>query len=119
MKRLFLAVVLCLAACGTQPNTSSKPHAADVITAEELASTALTVSNLYEAVYKLRPVFFNRRGGQPVMVYLDELPFGGVESLRLIQLGGIYEVRRLVASDATTRFGPRTLGPVIWVRTLQ
>lgn len=106
-------------ACASSPNANERPVAptsgrinSAVITAEELASTG--ESNVYMAVQRLRPQWLRARPrGQTrlagpeagVVVYIDATRFGTLNSLQSLAIGGIYEIRRYDASEATNRFG--------------
>jgi hypothetical protein len=83
-----------------------------VITAEELNATG--ESNVYMAVQRLRPQWLRATPrGQTrlvgaesgVVVYIDATRYGTLNSLQSLAIGGIYEIRRYDASEATNRFG--------------
>lgn len=115
---LMAAVVLILTACASTGGTQSG-GTPDVITSEELRS-AEDVSNLYEAVQRLRPRFLRGRigsrsfsGTDGVVVYYEGVRFGGVAELRRLGIDGIEEVRYLGPQDATTKYGTNHGGGVI------
>lgn len=107
------------AASGATPQTAAAPKPAAVPrgTANlilEAEIQAAGVSNALEAVQRLRPSMLRARAGGSVassntgggiVVYLDGVPTGGVETLANVAVLTIKEIRYLNAADATTRFG--------------
>lgn len=96
----------------------------DVITATEIVSARVT--DAYQAVTQLRPEFLRRRPGStipftpaPVEVYLDELPFGPPEALRLVPLERVRLIRYVTPVEADLRFGGRHSSGAILVTTLK
>jgi len=119
---------IALGACGGSPSPAieggpapvQQSHSPTVITAEELSSTA--PGDLYTAIDRLRPAFFQTRGtstfghAQPevLKVYVENVARGDVSTLRDINANDVLEVRRLSASEATQRFGTgNTLGAIL------
>lgn len=116
-------------ACASSPNpqrpeapTSSRINS-DVITSQELQATG--ESNVYLAVQRLRPQWLRARPrGQTrisgpeagVVVYVDATRYGSLNSLQSLAVGGIYEIRRYDASEATNRFGTGHVNGAIVVR---
>jgi hypothetical protein len=117
--------------CGGSQNSQTarqqapEPHrrASEVITAEELDASG--ESNVYLAVQRLRPQWLRARprgsmrlsGPEPaVIVYIDATRFGTLSSLQSLTVGGIYEIRRYDASEATNRFGTGHTNGAIVVR---
>ena len=116
--------------CGSSQSAESRPEApsprrraSEVITAEELSESG--ESNVYLAVQRLRPQWLRSSprgatrlsGGEPpVVVYIDATRFGTLSSLQSLQIGGIYEIRRYDASEATNRFGTGHTNGAIVVR---
>jgi hypothetical protein len=88
---------------GTAPSSDSR-----LITQEDLS--AISVSDAYQAVERLRPLWL--LAGTPmsvnqrteVVVLQDGSYFGDVQSLRQIPAGGIREMRYMTGSEATNRF---------------
>jgi len=89
----------------------------DVVTRGELA----TVNDLtvYDAIVRLRPRYLHGRGGFYPKIYVDNLPYGEMESLRALRVDGIAEIRYLDAVTATTRFGTGHTGGAILVFTFR
>jgi len=97
----------------------------DVITAAEIVASK--VSDAYQAVSQLRPEFLRRRtvlpmpsfGQVTISVYLDEMAFGGVESLRSIPLERVRVIRYISPADADLRWGGTHPAGAILVTTLK
>ena len=94
-----------------------------VLTAEEIR--AVSATDAFEAVQRLRPEWLRRRGqvsiqdpsAGEVVIYLDGVRFGGPRSLEGLRAESIVHMEYLDASDATTRFGTGHGGGAILVRT--
>jgi hypothetical protein len=118
-------IALAVQACATTGGQGSASGGRDVITAEEL-SNAAGVTNAFEAVERLRPNFLRSRGPTsirepsvpPIIVYLDQVRLGQVDSLRGITVESIRLIRHIPARDAQQRFGLDHTGGVIEVITM-
>jgi hypothetical protein len=105
-----LSSTACAAAGPTVYHVASATRR-DIITATEIV--AAHVTDAYQAVAQLRPEFFRRRARTPVTpamhtsveVYLDELPYGNIESLRYIPLDRVRLIRYISPTDADMRWG--------------
>jgi hypothetical protein len=81
--------------------------------------------NVYEAIERLRPMYFHDRGpssllgvgGTRVQVFVNDMHLGGVSVLRTIPAGEVTWIRYLSPSEATVRYGSRGGGGaiVVWV----
>jgi hypothetical protein len=120
-------LALSLSACAASTNPPASRNAAsgrDVLTAAEIVSSRVT--DAYQAVTQLRPHFLRRRTARPtafntslaVVVYLDDLPYGGVESLQQIPLDRVRVIRYLSSVSANLRFGGSHPSGAILVTTL-
>ena len=96
----------------------------DVITAAEIVASRVT--DAYQAVTQLRPEFLRRRSATApispsprVIVYLDEMEFGTVESLRHVPLGRVRLIQYLSPNEADLRWGHRHPAGAIHVRTMR
>lgn len=75
-----------------------------VITAEEIE--AADVRNAYELIERLRPLWLQSRGERSgnlettILVYQDQVPLGGIETLQNIPIEIIHSVRALDAAAA-------------------
>jgi len=108
---------------GTARAGSSARRDANVITAEEIATT--TAQTLFDAVRNLRPQWTRRsrptamlqQNQGELIVYVDGTRFGNMESLRQINPGSAQAVRYYSPSAAEARFGPGHLLGAIEVTT--
>lgn len=132
MRAALVVISVSLAACASNSATSSENLALrasptrNVITATEIVASR--VSDVYQAVTQLRPDFLRRRSSSAMMtptranavvVYLDELPFGGVESLRAIPLERVRVIRYFSPFDSDLRWGGSHPMGAILVTTLK
>ncbi len=89
----------------------------DRITVGEIQASAVT--NVFEAIQRLRNTWLQPpRGGAECVapvVFVDNVKRGGTESLRLINIEDIEEIRYVNPRDATTRWGSAVPGAVIEV----
>lgn len=115
-------IVLAASACAHVP-VADQSSAPNVITADQIATTQAT--NAYEAVQKLQPNFLVTRGPTSLLgtssatpnVYLDDVRYGSMPSLRQIPAQSIATIRMYRAWEATTKFGTGNMGGVIEVVT--
>jgi hypothetical protein len=98
----------------------------NVLTAAEIVASK--VSDAYQAVTQLRPDFLRRRSNSITMrqtrpaalsVYLDELPFGNLESLRMVPLERVRIIRYLTPFEADLRWGGSHPAGAILVTTMK
>lgn len=124
----FWLAGMSLTACAAAtplPRSTFAGAGRDVITAGEILASRVT--DAYQAVAQLRPEFLRRRGATamlsftppPVVVYLDDLPYGGAESLRSIPLDRVRLIRYVEPGDAELRWGGMHRGGVILVTTMR
>lgn len=95
----------CAASAGAEAGATPRRDR-NVLTAEEIAATGVT--NLYDAVQRLRPHWLrganltNREAaGGEFVVYQGTTQLGGAEALRQLAPGYAVELRYLDASQAT------------------
>ena len=133
MRQIAIVLIsISLAGCASSGTTNvenlalKSAPARNVLTAAEIVASH--VSDVYQAITQLRPDFLRRRssslalvqsGSTVVPVYLDELPFGGVESLRHIPLERVRVIRYLTPFDADLRWGGSHPAGAILVTTLK
>lgn len=134
MRRAALVLIgASLAACASgRPSADSETlslraaPARNVLTAAEIVASR--VSDAYQAVSELRPDFLRRRSSSATVtpikaaavdVYLDDLPFGNVESLRAIPLERVRVIRYLTPFDADLRWGGSHPAGAILVTTMK
>jgi hypothetical protein len=123
----YVLVGLSLTACAAatsyrDPSIASARR--EVLTAAEIV--AARVTDVYQAVSQLRPEFLRRRGetmlaypASAVQVYVDDLPFGTSDALRLIPLDQVRLIRYISPVEADLRFGGRHPAGAILVTTLK
>jgi hypothetical protein len=122
MLALHLAC-LSLGACATTGAPYRQPIGLgrEPLYAYEMRSTPLLTA--YDAVERLRPMYLHERGpgtrlatgGMRVLVFLNDMPMGGVEVLRTIPASEVASIRYLSAPEATVRYGSRAGGGAIVV----
>jgi hypothetical protein len=120
-----LSLTACAAAVSPSGHSASRNTGRDVITASEIVASHVT--DVYQAVVQLRPEFLRRRSARQVAsyargtvaVYLDDLRFGNVETLRYIPLGQVRLIRYLSPNDADLRWGGSHPTGAILVTTLK
>ena len=125
----FVLAGASLCACAAAATPSGRPAFAsagrDVITAAEIVSSRVT--DAYQAVIQLRPEFLRRRGATaspsipspPVLVYLDDLPYGTVESLHVVPLERVRLIRYIPAAESDLRWGGSHAAGAILVTTMK
>src|SRR5690349_20791420 len=111
------AALVALTACSSAQGAAAKPRTnRNLITAEEIA--AISVSDAWEVVDRLRPAFLKTHGTlTPPVVYLDGMPDGELESLHRIQPSSIQSIQYLDPLQATQRYGRAAGGGAILVTT--
>jgi hypothetical protein len=120
----LLAVPACSSSRSARTNQAAPSHDSDVITAEELGT--ITAPTLYDAVRRLRPGWLLRSQPTAVMrqnqaqliVYIDDIRYGGIESLRQVHASAVAYARYYSPGSAEARFGPGHLLGAIEVKTL-
>jgi hypothetical protein len=133
--RSAVTVMCSLAMCACSSAIASSDHdgtdrSLGVLTRAEMndaESRDAGITNVYQAITRLRPLFLNRvretsmvRPGQSLLtVYLDDYPLGTVDNLETIPVGMVRSVQYLSASEATIRWGPKQPGGVILLSTRQ
>ena len=112
------------AAAPARTTTASTRGSSNVIVEAELASSG--AANALEAIQRLRPAMLRSRGGsqvsdgsgtEQIMVYVDGIGTGGLQSLTSVAVLNVKEIRYISATDATTRFGTNHAMGAILVST--
>jgi hypothetical protein len=125
IRRAFPLLVLLLAtvsACSARTDgPRSTRGSMDRISFEELRDTR--ASTALEVVQALRPQWLRQRAptsfsspSEPV-VYLDNVPLGGLATLGTISAASVDHLQRISATAATQRWGTNHAGGVIFVGT--
>ena len=104
-------------------------HEADRRAGSERITTAeiqsANASTAYDIIAKLRANFLNSRGPNSLLnkqpkeptVYLDEVEYGTIKSLRNIPASTVAEIRFIEGWDAMTKYGSDHVAGVIQVYT--
>jgi hypothetical protein len=117
---------MACASATNAPNARYTPASTrDILTASEIVASRVT--DVYQAVIQLRPQFLRRRNTQPMpvaafpatFVYLDDLPYGGVESLHQIPIERVRVIRYISSITANVRFGGSHPQGAILVTTMR
>jgi hypothetical protein len=115
------------ASSGTAGRSSSStaPRQANLLTADEIAAANADVTNLYDAISRLRPHWLSSRGPtsfitqgtEYAIVFLDGQRHGDLHSLRSIPASEAEDIRYFNVTEAGAKFGLRGgSGGVIEVR---
>ena len=106
-----LVFALMLGACASSAVTAEKRETNLISRAELEAAGSVTA---YDAVLRLRPTFLRYRGPTSLInasarmhpvVFLNEVEYGDLESLRRLPASGVEEVRFYPGPEAVTRYG--------------
>ena len=116
-----LALSLAVAGCAHVPAQDARVP--NVITAEQIEGTQSVTA--YEAIQKLQPNFLVARGPTSLSgtssaypnVYLDDVPYGPLATLKDIPAQNVAMIRMYRAWEATYKFGTGNMGGVIEVFT--
>ena len=129
MRRVAFVSLLCLSALSCSAATSGSGaltgKSRDYITEEEIASRSGIATYAWDVISQLRPHFLSSHGPASLRepdppratVYVDELYYGPLESLKSLTAVGIKNIQVLSPYDATTRFGTNHVGGAILIRT--
>jgi outer membrane cobalamin receptor len=119
---LFVAATVALAAsCASMKQRDSSDR--NVITAAEIE--AANANTAYDVIVKLHANFLHSRGPNSILlkenkeptVYLDQVEFGSINSLRSIPASNIAEIRFISGWDAMTKYGSDHVAGVIQIYT--
>ena len=111
MRRWFqvglMGMLGVVSACAASTQSEGTRSSRDVIVREEFEP--LSLGTAHDVVRQLRPMWLQLRavGGtreEPV-VYVDNMPRGGLSALTEVPASAVLEIRNLNATDATTRLG--------------
>ena len=124
-----LALLGCVSPSGTRTVRPQKELYQ--IQRTEIEAAANQLATAYDIVYRLRPSMLSRQvtsapgnraaiwqAQSGVKVYLDGIPYGGVQSLTTISANVVRDVRWLSPLDATTRYGTGNAAGAILITTL-
>jgi hypothetical protein len=117
-------LVFVTAACASSPAQASRTSGrrdARLLSSEEIKMAS--ASNLYDVIRSQRPEWLIKRGQTSInlegdiMVYVDNVAFGGPESLKSIDVQSVQSARFLNASEAQMRYGVGHMHGAIVVTT--
>src|SRR5687768_3028631 len=119
---IVLALVI-LAGCtsGPAPVRELGFRERTILTAEEIQNARTPSWTVWELLTQLRPEYLRSRGQSSLrnigpstpVVYVNEMRFGEIESLRTMNAEQVLRVQYVNAADATTRFGTDHFGGAI------
>lgn len=124
--RVLIPCSLALALCSLVSCASMKPEAEanrNVITTAEIE--AANASTAYDVIVKYHANFLRSRGPNSILlkqpkeptVYLDDVEYGTINSLRSIQASTIAQIRFIEGWDAMTKYGSDHVAGVIQIYT--
>ena len=125
----LLVVGLGTTACAAATSTARPVESAgrNVITAAEIVGShvEVQVSDLYDAIKRLRPEFLRRRTNMPdspfteshIIVYVDGVQYGPVETLAMIPMELVSTIRYIRPAEANIRYGRAHVSGAIEVIT--
>jgi len=116
-----LGLLLLSTACATSGRSEAPSRPSTFIALEEIQASS--VSNVFELIQQIRPQWLRGRGAtslqdpRPVLpvVFLGEMSFGPLETLRGFATQSVEEIRYIDARTATIRFGTGHAGGIIQV----
>ena len=119
-------IALMVAALGGSVNTvEAQKRQRDVITREELVAVDRQGMDVYQAIRNLRPHFLapprgNRTMGgytpAPTVLYVDGLRQGELESLKMMMVTNVEEIRYLEPSKAQEEYGMSHSGGAVLIK---
>ena len=124
---MALALQLFLVSCGNSPSPSQDLGLRNrsILTAEEIQLQKGGAWTAYDVIARLRPEYLRSRGASSfrnavpatAVVYVDEMRYGTINSLKTMSADQIWRIQYINAADATTRFGTDHLGGAILITT--
>ncbi|MEO7367742.1 MAG: hypothetical protein ABIZ36_07280 [Gemmatimonadaceae bacterium] len=126
MNRLFGVVsVFVMVGCGSAPMpvVVGAPGHRDTLFEAEIQTNRVPGMTVYDLVVHLRPEYLRSRGSNSLrnttpptaVVYVDNVQFGSIETMRSMAADNIAQIHYMSASDATTRFGMDHTGGAILI----
>jgi hypothetical protein len=121
-KALCLVAVAVVLGCASGGSGAGSSRDRSVITQAEIA--AVPVTNAYEVIERLRPLYLRSRGETSIntpgtqypTVYVDGVRYGDLNSLRNILADHVLDIRYYNGAEAGSRFGLQNTSGVIEVR---
>jgi hypothetical protein len=113
LPRVGLLLALLLTACGSggREGAQTPRGTASVLTLEEMQTTPY--GNLYDAIFALRPSWVRQRPpdsyrsdeAESVIVFLESVQLGDINSLRQLRVADVSSVQLLSVTETASRFG--------------
>ena len=119
----FFAAVMAAVAASCAGVSHKDFSDRNVISAAEIE--AANANTAYDVIVKLHANFLHSRGPNSILlkeekeptVYLDQVEFGSINSLRSIPASNIAEIRFISGWDAMTKYGSDHVAGVIQIYT--
>jgi len=113
--------MLSATACASMKHVDGADR--NVITGDQIA--AANAETAYDVIAKYRANFLHSRGPNSILlkqpkeptVFLDNVEFGTINSLRTIQASNVAEIRFIEGWDAMTKYGSDHVAGVIQIYT--
>jgi hypothetical protein len=121
----ILIVALSIGCAAASSSGTGGDRRSQVITQQEISASGMSGS-AFEVITRLRPSFLVSRGQTTLSgdqsvaypnVYLDDVAFGDINTLRNIDAAQIAEIRMYQSWEAQTKFGLGNSGGVIAITT--
>ena len=126
---LVLSAVLACAPPSAHYGTPRPSSSRSLIKIAEIEAQGARFATAYDVVRALRPNMLwshevvrapqsrmpASRSTRGIRVYLDGLPYGGLETLSMIPASSVFEMRWLSPADATTLYGTGNTAGAIYV----
>ncbi len=118
-------LVAAAAVAATPDDSLAQKRQRDVLTGQEIQSSAVKAGDLHRAIRSLRPHFLTPARGvrtlgnsiqEPLAVYVNGAKQTGEDALRTIQAESVEEVRYLDPNKAGNEFGPKASGGALVVK---
>ena len=122
MRYLHVIALAGAIGCASAASSSEARRNPTLITAEDIA--AIPVTNAYDAIERLRPLFLRSRGKTSIntpntqfpTVYVDGVRYGDLNSLRSILATHVLDIRYYNGAESGARFGLQNTAGVIELR---
>ena len=116
VKHLYLIAVAAIFGCAPAGGTSgtfTAPRRSNMLTDEEIVAARADITNVYDALARLRPNWLaphgamssNPQASEFAHVFVDGQLYGDIESLRNLQAYHVAEVRYYNVTEAGAKFG--------------
>jgi hypothetical protein len=122
IRYLYFIALAGAIGCASAASSSEARRDPSLITAADIAT--IPVTNAYDAIERLRPLFLRSRGKTSIntpntqfaTVYVDGVRYGDLNSLRNILATHVLDIRYYNGAEAGARFGLQNTAGVIELR---